>query len=364
MHSSLRLFRGEVDGFFLAQSPDDFLTNQLRIAQLQHAGISLIFGSVWPWFDLRPGRDAMDEALSGVDALRHFTATHSGFALAFDSAQARRLMSRNLIAVVPHLEGAESIHSVEDVDVLYAAGYRVVQLVHFTDNAIADAHDGQFGAIFGSLLNGEQGGLSELGKAAVCRMIALGMLIDLAHASTRTIDDVLAITEAAGVPVLSSHEGPDWKSPRTLDDERARRIAAGGGVIGVGIYRHDTLMSAPQDERWPGFVAKSCDDNLAIWSHYASAVGAANVVLGSDFNSVISRPRAGGQCPNGLRNAGDLPDYLGALTKRGIPLTALDHSADRVLRLLGAVEAKADPSVQQHARHLLRAAASAFTSPL
>ena len=179
-----------------------------------------------------------------------------------------------------------------------------------------------------------------------------------------SLDDVLAITEAAGVPVLSSHEGPDWKSPRTLDDERARRIAAGGGVIGVGIYRHDTLMSAPRDERWPGFVAKSCDDNLAIWSHYANAVGAANVVLGSDLNSVISRPRAGGQCPNGLRNAGDLPDYLGVLTKRGIPLTALDHSADRVLRLLGAVEAKADPSVQQHARHLLRAAASAFTSPL
>ena len=200
MDAALPHFQGEVDGRILAASPDQFWVNQLTTEGLHRAGIALVIAACWPPFAVRPGRAAMDETLGQATALEAFVRTHPGFALARSAAEARRVMAQGLIAVVPHIEGAEAILSVEDVDRLYAAGFRSIGLVHFTDNAIADAHDGQFGPLLAPLLNGRDGGLTPLGREAVERMIQLGVLIDLGHTSPRTREDVLAIGERSGVP--------------------------------------------------------------------------------------------------------------------------------------------------------------------
>ncbi len=343
MEDALFAFEGEVNGAALASSPDQTLVNQIRIEHLHRAGIRLIIAALWPWFDLRPGVTSMGETLRQVEALRALSQKYPELAIASSAAEARELISRGRIAVVPGIEGAEAIRSVDDVDVLYAAGVRVVGLVHFTDNAIADADDGQFGPVLGVLLDGKSGGLTQLGRDAVRRMIELGMLIDLSHSSERTRADVLELTEPAGVPVLYSHAGSDWEQVRTLDDAHARRIAASGGLIGIGIYRHDTLQPVPADEHWSGFTPESCDDVIAHWVHYARVAGAEAIVLGSDLNSVIHRGRPGGYCPEGLRHAGDLPYLFAGLEARGVPRTTLDDAADRVLRVLDAVERRASP---------------------
>ena len=61
------------------------------------------------------------------------------------------------------------------------------------------------------------------------------MLIDLAHASSATVDDVLAM---ATRPVVVSHGGlrSAFESVRNLPDEQVRGIAATGGVIGIGFW--------------------------------------------------------------------------------------------------------------------------------
>lgn len=226
MRSGLRAFQGGVDGPILATSPDQFWVNQLTTEGFQRAGISLVVAACWPPFALRPGRTAMDETLGQARALNEFVRTHAGFGIARSTADARRLIGGRLIAVIPQLEGAEAIRRVSDVDILYAAGFRAIGLVHFTDNGIADAHDGQFGSLLAPILNGKDGGLTPLGREAIRRMIELGMLIDLGHTSARTREDVLAITERARVPVLYSHEGPDWGAPRLLGEGSGRKATS------------------------------------------------------------------------------------------------------------------------------------------
>ena len=341
MEDALFAFQGEVNGPELARSPDQTLVNQIRIEHLRRVGIRLIVAALWPWFDLRPGVTSMDETLRQMEALKALSKKNPELAIARSAAEARELISRGRIAVVPGLEGAEAIRSVEDVDVLHAAGFRVVGLVHFTDNAIADADDDQFGPLLGLLLDGKSGGLTPLGRDAVRRMIELGMLLDLSHASERTREDVLSITEPAGVPVLYSHAGSDWEQVRTLDDAHARRIAASGGLIGIGIYRHDALQPIPAEEHWDGFTPESCDEVIAHWVHYARVAGPDAVVLGSDLNSVIHRGRPGGFCPDGLRHAGDLPYLFAGLIARGVPRAPLDDAAERVLRVLEQAQLRA-----------------------
>jgi membrane dipeptidase len=306
----------------------------------------------------------MDETLGQARALDDFVRTHPGLAVARTAAEARRLMPRDLIAVIPHVEGAEAIESVGDVDLLYAAGFRSIGLVHFTDNAIADAHDGKFGSLLAPILNGRDAGLSPLGREAIQRMIQLGILIDLGHTSGRTREDVLAITERSGVPVMYSHEGADWHAPRTLGEDHAKRIAAGGGLIGLGVYRHDALMPVPEPDRLSPHVLATCDDAVATWRFYERLVGPGALVLGSDLNSTILRPRPGGRCPNGIRHAGDLPQLFEALAKEGVSSAAWNGTAEKVLRLLERVEQAADPAARTDATRTPHREEGHFAAPL
>ena len=96
---------------------------------------------------------------------------------------------------------------------------------HFFDNA------------FGGSAHGvAKGGLTDAGREMIERMEARGMIVDVAHASAATIDDVLAM---ATRPVVASHTGlRGHRRQRAQPVRRARSvaIAATGGVIGIGFW--------------------------------------------------------------------------------------------------------------------------------
>ncbi|HSP78269.1 MAG TPA: membrane dipeptidase [Myxococcaceae bacterium] len=349
MRAALRpFFQGEPGDEVLAGSHAAFLVNQVEPEALRRAGVRLILATVWPPPDIRPGRSALGEALHQLEELEAFTRRHPEFVLARSVAQARQELARGRLVLFPAVEGAEGIRRVEDVDLLYAAGARSITLVHFVDNALGDAADDQFGALVGRLANGRDGGLTPLGAAAVRRMMQLGILIDVAHASDRTIEDVLALTEPAGVPVIYSHTGAGWAEARCLSAPLARRIGAGGGLIGIGLFR--SFQEVPLAERWEGFQPGTCDDEVAHWLHYVREAGPEAVLLGSDFNSVILRARPGGACEHGLRHTGDLPALFAALEAHGVP--HLDDSGSRLLRVLEGVEARSQEELRRAARRL------------
>lgn len=360
------VFRGRSGDGWIAATPETILTNQVDAALLQHAGVRLVFGAVWPPFRIRPGRDARDEALEQLRLLRAFVGSTPGFAIAEDAAQARALAAHGYVAVIPAVEGGEGIGSVEDVDLYFARGARVITLAHFVSNDLAGAAGEQLARAIGleaKALNDE--GLTPLGRAVVKRMMELGMVIDLAHASDRTVRDVLALTEPAGVPVVVCHTGSRAlvNTERNISDELALRVAKSGGLIGVSIYA-GLVSPVPQSAQLAHHVPGTCDDAIAHWRHLAGVVGAEHLVLGSDFNGMAARNAAGGSCPEGLRHVGDLAGYFAALEAQGIPASAIDGAGGKLLELLERVEEKASPTARAEAKRAKVPTVHLLVSPL
>ncbi len=170
---------------------------------------------------------------------------------------------KNGETVVGGLLSIEGLHDlegkIENLDVLHDAGFRMAGLTHFFDNDIA-----------GSMHGLNKGGLTPLGRQAVQRMEALGMIADLAHASHAAIADVLAMAKR---PVISSHGGVlgTCNVNRNLSDDEIRGIAKTGGVIGIGYFKGAICSTEPKD------VARAI-------LHVRDVVGIDYVGLGSDFD--------------------------------------------------------------------------------
>ena len=164
------------------------------------------------------------------------------------------------------IEGLHALDGkLENVDVLFAHGYRMMGLTHFFDNEVAASAHGVSHA-----------GLTALGRQVVARMEQLGIVVDLAHASKQTVREVLAM---ATRPVVVSHTGvaATCPGPRNLTDEQLRAIAANGGLIGIGY--------------WDGAVCKPTIENIVkAIRHAVQVMGVSHVALGSDFDGATQTP--------------------------------------------------------------------------
>ncbi|MFY9555011.1 MAG: dipeptidase [Blastocatellia bacterium] len=164
------------------------------------------------------------------------------------------------------IEGAQALDGdLANIDVLFEAGFRMMSPSHFFDTDIG-----------GSAHGVEKGGLTEKGKEMIRRMEAKHMIVDVAHASAKTIDDVLAI---ATRPVVVSHTGVrgTCDNQRNLSDEQLRAIAKTGGVIGIGYW--DTAVCGKDAVA----IAKAV-------RYGANVAGVDHIGLGSDFDGAVITP--------------------------------------------------------------------------
>jgi microsomal dipeptidase-like Zn-dependent dipeptidase len=188
------------------------------------------------------------------------------FAPELDAFLERRASEPRIVAGLLAIEGAHALGpDLGGLDAIEAAGFRMVGLAHFFDNAVA-----------GSAHGVEKGGLTALGRELVAMLEARSMIVDLAHSSRATIDDVLAIARR---PVVASHTGVCGvaDNARNLPDDQLRGIAATGGIVGIGF--------------WP--TACGGEDAAAIARSIAYAAGEAgidHVGLGSDFDGGVTVP--------------------------------------------------------------------------
>ena len=179
---------------------------------------------------------------------------------------ARRKCDPSLVAGILSIEGAHALDDdTANLERLEAAGFRMVGLAHFFDNAFA-----------GSAHGVAKGGLTGAGRELVAELERRRILVDLAHASTATIDDVLRI---ATRPIVASHTGVRGvaDNSRNLSDDQLRGIAATGGMVGIGF--------------WP--TASGGDDAASIArsiAYAAGVIGADHVGLGSDFDGAVPVP--------------------------------------------------------------------------
>ena len=202
----------------------------------------------------------LDKAAKRSDGSLVFLRTRADLEMVLDARANGKAVTGGLMAT----EGSHALDgSVENIQNLYNAGFRMMGLHHFFDNKLG-----------GSLHGVSKAGLSDFGHSAVVEMNRLGIMIDIAHSSEAMVDDVLALS---ATPLVVSHTGVRGAcdQPRNISDDHMRRIAASGGLIGIGY--------------WDGAVCDATPAGVAKSIAYAvNLVGEEHVALGSDYDGATS----------------------------------------------------------------------------
>ncbi len=208
----------------------------------------------------------MGRALRAANRLSDFAAASDGewvqIRTRADLAalQAARAAGADTTGALLSIEGAHAMESdTENLQRLFDAGYRMIGLTHFFDNDYGGSAHGL-----------ERGGLTPLGRETIAEMERLGMTLDLAHLSPAAVDEALDLSTR---PTVFSHGGVrgTCDNQRNLTDEHVQRIAAGGGIIGIGYWDWAVCGTSPQH------VA-------AALAYVVRLVGADHAGLGSDYD--------------------------------------------------------------------------------
>ena len=175
-----------------------------------------------------------------------------------------RNTNKNLVGGLLSIEGLHALEGkIENLDKCYDAGYRLMGLVHFFDNKLG-----------GSSAGVEKGGITEFGKEVLKKMEEKGIMLDLAHASSDLIKDVMKLTD---MPMVVSHTGVRGtkNSIRNLTDEEVKMVADKGGLIGIGFWKEAVGSTDPAD------IVKAM-------RYVVNLVGIDHVSLGSDFDGSVT----------------------------------------------------------------------------
>ncbi len=176
-----------------------------------------------------------------------------------------RKTDQSIIAGFLGIEGAHCLEGkLENVQQLYDEGIRMMAATHFFDNELGGSAHG---------ISGE--GLTEFGISVIKEMNRLDMIIDLSHISPKMIDDIMEVSTR---PVIVSHTGVKGTkdSPRNLSDAHIERIAAKGGLIGIGFFK--------------GAINGEILDIVSAIKYVRDLVGIEHVALGSDFDGAATTP--------------------------------------------------------------------------
>jgi membrane dipeptidase len=246
----------------------------------------------------------------------------SGGVLATSAAAIEAAFAAGRTAIIPAIENGYAVGlDLATLDEFYGRGVRYITLTHNGHNALADA------AIPRRDLNDaetEHGGLSELGRAAIRRMNALGSLIDISHAAKTTMLQAAALS---ATPVLATHSciRALCDHPRNLDDEQLEALRATGGLVQVTIVSNFLRPKARAADLTVADIADHIDNAV-------QKIGIDHVGIGTDFD--------GGGGVKGFMNAREAPHLTAELTRRGYGRAELGKIwGGNFLRLLRRAEA-------------------------
>ena len=221
---------------------------------------------------------AQQECLAMLDVINAMQGTHNGVSARVCSrvADIRAAHAAGVIAVIPAVENGYGMgEDPAQLEAFARRGARYVTLTHNGHNALADA------AIHRPSLGDtpqKHGGLSALGREAVREMNRLGLLVDVSHASSRTM---LQAVEASATPVVASHSCVRTlcDHPRNLDDTQLDVLGASGGLIQITAMPA-FLKPKPEEGRRSAGVADLVDHI----DYVVRRLGPAHVGISSDFD--------------------------------------------------------------------------------
>jgi microsomal dipeptidase-like Zn-dependent dipeptidase len=213
------------------------------------------------------------------------------------------------------VEGLSPLRAdVAKIDLLYNYGVRVITPMHYMVNEIGDI----------MTQPAQWGQLTDVGAKMVERMMALGIIVDVAHAHADTLQGIADIALANDVPIIDSHtclsrrKNP-YGTTRARTREEMERVANTGGIVCT----------------WPLAVqgGESQRTSLLDWAaenlEIARTIGIEHVGLGTD---------AGGGVPDfveGYKSIMDLPRLVDAMYQVGFkPIEVSAYMGGNILRII------------------------------
>jgi membrane dipeptidase len=329
-----------------------FPDGQVDLPRAREGGLDAMFFSLFVAESYYPGRYETKQALRLADlALRQLEKNRDVIELALNASDIERITQHGKMAAVLDLEGGFDLDGDPGViRILYRLGFRSLQLpAHNWANNFADS----------CCAPAKWHGLNDRGREVVREMNRLGMVINVSHASDKTIEQALDVSSA---PLVATHHGLRRFNnlPRNLPDGLAKKLADKGGVIGfhIGNEFHNVKMFSWRTERagkpfWdtttigkkeagmsieevdriagqgypqvgvpaPDSVKVNVDGWVGVVDAAIELVGEDHVALGSDFDG-------GPTLPIGMRDIRDLPMLTDAMLHRG-------YSEQRIRKFLG-----------------------------
>jgi membrane dipeptidase len=249
--------------------------------------------------------NALRRSLEMIWWLHREVEENDDFDLVITVADIHRLKREGKCGGILALEGFEPVGlDLKLLDIFYKLGIRMAGLAHNRRNIFSD----------GTQHHVKTGGLTSLGKKAIKRMNALGIVVDVGHLNQVGYWEALETTQA---PVVLSHRSPrKFFPPRSEDSpfhpaydvsrgrERLEALAKNGGVFGVFL-----------------FAARDVDEVVADIEYVIDTIGPDHVGLGSDLYGLE-------KAPAGLEDISRIPVLTERLVERG-------HSDEVILKFLG-----------------------------
>lgn len=330
---------------------------QVDFPKMRRGGVSASFFAAYVPASLR-GADATRHAESLLDACTGQVGENSDYvSIARTAEEVRSNCAEGRISVMLGIENASALEGGDAFELLghfLGRGVRYITLTHSADNLVCDSCSGE----------GRWGGLSPLGKDLVQEMNRVGMLVDLAHSSEKTMRDVLELSSA---PLAYTHGCCSALSAhrRNISDEIIRGIAQGGGVVCMSIYPlfldcgfEKTLETSGLDENMcleDEFIKDPSNPRKrAAWEevlhelsllerptiskvvdhieHAISVAGIEHVGIGTDYDGIEVTA-------SGLEDISKLPMVFAEMRRRGYSESDVEMVAGgNLLRLLDEVE--------------------------
>lgn len=222
------------------------------------------------------------------------------------------------IAIVHNIEGAHSLDGkLENLQHFFDRGAVYLTLAHFYKNEAVHPifPFPEYIQKCGCFLSDRDVtlGLTDFGEQVVEQMVALGMMIDIAHCTPPARKRIYDIVNNR-IPIIASHVGAYEinPSPYNLKDWEIKKIADSGGVAAV-IFMNYWLMPH-ETKRGLNFIIRTLD-------HFINVGGADHVAIGTDFDGFTDPP-------DDLKHSGELPK----LTQR---LIAEEYSEAVIKKIWG-----------------------------
>ena len=213
-----KLRRGGVNCIWLSEgAPGEFTVDPMAVLQAGEHPSTQMFRRTF--FE---GAAGVQRLLRGFDAVRRLCAQSDDLELVTSTEEIRSAAAAGKIAVLLHTENLLMAEDLAMLRAYHELGLRVTGLVHAAPQTWIDCDAEQH----------VPSGLTEFGRAVVHELNRLGMLMDVSHASERAIDHVL---DESSDPIVASHSNAKAISglQRNLTDDHIKRIADGGGVVGI-----------------------------------------------------------------------------------------------------------------------------------